>query len=149
MTIEVEVSTSGLDFESIADSLDNEAKQRLVERLAEVAYHEAFYGAPWKTGKLARSIVMEVNEQGEAKIRALAPYAKFVVEGTRPHKIYPVRAGVLAFKTAAGDIVFTRVVRHPGTKPNPFLTRALDKAREKVDEVWADLFLELVEEATS
>jgi len=146
--IEVEVSTSGLDFEAVADILDSETKQRLVERLAEVAYAEAFYGAPWKTGKLARSLVMEVDEKGEARIRALAPYAKFVVEGTRPHKIFPVRANVLAFKAAGGDLVFTRVVRHPGTKPNPFLTRALDKAREQIDDIWAELFEDLVEEAT-
>ena len=147
--IEVEVSTSGLDFEAVADILDSETKRRLVERLAEVAYHEAFYGAPWRTGKLARSIVMDVDEKGEARIRALAPYARFVVEGTKPYKIYPVRAGVLAFKSAAGDLVFTRLVRHPGTKPNPFLTRALDKAREQIDDVWAELFEDLVEEATS
>ena len=148
-SIEVEVSTSGLDFEAVADILDSETKQLLVERLAEVAYHEAFYGAPWKTGKLARSLVMEVDEKGEARIRALAPYAKFVVEGTRPHKIYPVNASCLVFKSAAGGLVFTRMVRHPGTKPNPFLTRALDKAREKIDDIWAELFEDLVEEATS
>ena len=147
--IEVEVSTSGLDFEAVADILDSETKQLLVERLAEVAYHEAFYGAPWRTGNLARSIVMEIDEKGEAKIQALAPYAKFVVEGTRPHKIYPARAAVLAFKTAAGDLVFTRLVRHPGTKPNPFMQRALDKAREQINEVWAELFEDLVVEATS
>ena len=147
--IEVEVSTSGLDFEAVADILDSETKQLLVERLAEVAYHEAFYGAPWKTGKLARSLDIDIDEKGEARIRALAPYAKFVIEGTRPHKIYPMNASCLVFKSAGGGLVFTRLVRHPGTKPDPFLTRALDKAREKVDEVWAELFLELVEEATS
>lgn len=35
--------------------------------------------------------------------------------GTRPHTILPVTAKVLAF-TADGEQVFTRVVRHPGTK---------------------------------
>jgi len=148
MTVEVEVSTRGLDFEAVAETLNHKTKQLLVKRLAEVAYHEAFYGAPWKSGKLARSIVIEVNEEGEAKIQALAPYAKFVVEGTRPHEIRPAGASVLVFKARSGDLVFTRLVRHPGTKPNPFLQRAVDKAREQVDDIWAELFEDLVEELT-
>jgi HK97 gp10 family phage protein len=148
MTVEVEVSTRGLDFEAVAETLDDETKQLLVKRLAEVAYYEAFYGAPWKSGRLARSIVVEVDEDGEAKIQALAPYAKFVVEGTRPHEIHPAGASVLVFKARSGDLVFTRLVRHPGTKPNPFLQRAVDKARDQVDDIWAELFEDLVRELT-
>lgn len=147
--IEVDVSTRGLDFEEVAKTLDKETKQLIVKRLAEVAYYEAFYSTPWKSGKLARSIVIDFDEDGEAKIQVLVPYAKFVVEGTRPHKIRPVNASVLVFKAAGGDIVFTRLVRHPGTKPNPFLQRAVDKAREQIDDIWAELFKDLVEEATS
>ena len=147
MTVEVEVSTRGLDFEEVAKILDQETKQLLIERLAEVAYYEAFYTAPWKTGKLARSIVTEIKE-GEAKLQALAPYAKFVVEGTRPHEIHPAGANILAFKAKGGDPVFTRLVRHPGTKPNPFMQRAVDKAREQIDDIWAELFEDLIEEAT-
>lgn len=143
--IEVKVSTRGLDFEETARKLDEETKQKLVKRLAEIAYYEAFYGAPWKTGKLARSIVIDFNEEGEAKIQALAPYAKFVVKGTRPHKIYPVSSSVLVFKAKSGDLVFTKLVRHPGTKPNPFLQRAVDKAREQIDDIWNELFEDLVE----
>jgi HK97 gp10 family phage protein len=147
VTVEVEVSTRGLDFEAVAKTLDEETKQLLIKRLAEVAYYEAFYNAPWKTGKLARSIVIEL-EEGEAKLQALAPYARFVVEGTRPHEIHPAGASVLVFKAASGDLVFTRLVRHPGTKPNPFLQRAVDKAREQIDDIWAELFEDLVKEAT-
>jgi len=50
----------------------------------------------------------------------------------------------LAFKAAGGDMVFTCLVRHPGTKPNPFMQRAVDKAREKVEETFAELFVELI-----
>ncbi|WNZ28461.1 MAG: hypothetical protein IAX21_07270 [Candidatus Bathyarchaeota archaeon] len=148
MTVEVEVSTRGLDFEAVAKILDEETKQLLIERLAEFAYYEAFFNAPWKTGKLARSIVTKI-EEGEAKLQILVPYAKFVVEGTRPHEIRPVSANVLVFKAKSGDLVFTRLVRHPGTKPNPFIQRAVDEAREHIDDIWAELFEDLVEEATS
>ena len=142
--IEVNVSTRGLEFDEVAKTFDKELRQMLVERLAEVAYAEAFYGAPWKTGKLARSIVKEINEDGEAWIRALASYAVHVEKGTAPHEIRPMNASVLAFKAAGGDMVFTRLVRHPGTKPNPFMQRAVDKAREKVEETFAELFVELI-----
>ncbi|PVX26225.1 MAG: hypothetical protein CW691_02130, partial [Candidatus Bathyarchaeum sp.] len=126
MTVEVEVSTRGLDFETVAKILDEETKQLLIERLAEFAYYQAFFNAPWKTGKLVRSIVTKI-EEGEAKLQVLVPYAKFVVEGTRPHEIRPVSANVLVFKAKSGDLVFTRLVRHPGTKPNPFIQRAVDE----------------------
>jgi len=142
--IEVDVSTRGLEFDEVAEILGKDLKRKLVERLAEVAYSEAFYGAPWKTGKLARSIVKEIDEDGEATIKALAPHAVYVIKGTAPHEIRPVNASVLAFKAAGGDMVFTRLVRHPGTKPNPFMQRAEEKTREKVDEVFAELFVELI-----
>jgi hypothetical protein len=95
-----------------------------------------------KSGKLAGSIVKEVCE-GEASIQALAPYAMYVVKGTRPHEIRPVNASVLAFEIG-GRIVFTPLVRHPGTKPNPFMQRAVEDARSKVEETFAELWLEML-----
>jgi hypothetical protein len=115
----------------------------LIERLADVAWAAAFYGAPWRTGKLAGSIIKDVGE-GEASIQALAPYAVFVEKGTAPHEIRPINASCLAFEPLSGGIVFTRLVRHPGTKPNPFMQRAADTAREKVEEVFTELWLELL-----
>ena len=142
--IEVDVSTRGLEFDEVAETLDTELRQMLVERLADVAYSEAFYGAPWKTGKLARSIVKEIDEYGKATIKALAPHAVHVIKGTAPHEIRPVNASVLAFKLAGRNMVFTKLVRHPGTKPNPFLQRAVDKARENVEEIFTELFEDLI-----
>jgi hypothetical protein len=54
-----------------------------------------------------------------------------------------VNGGVLAFMIA-GKMVFTPVVHHPGTKPNPFMQNALEEARSKVDVTFAELWLELV-----
>jgi hypothetical protein len=142
--IEVDVSTRGLEFDEVAGTLSGKLKCLLVERLAEVAYTEAYHGAPWKTGKLAKSIVKEVDEDGTSVIRALAPYAKYVVKGTAPHEIRPVNASCLKFEAAGGDVVFTRLVRHPGTKPNPFLERAVEKARDQAEELFAELFMELI-----
>jgi HK97 gp10 family phage protein len=141
--ITVEVSTRGLEFDEVAEKLSKGLRQKLIEKLADIAYTTAFWGAPWRTGKLAGSIVKEVAE-GEASINALASYAVYVEKGTAPHEIRPVNASVLAFEVEGG-MVFTRLVRHPGTKPNPFMQRAVDFAREKVDETFAELWLELID----
>lgn len=140
--ISVEVSQRGLELSIVANKLSSEVRQKLIGKLADIAWASAFYGAPWKTGKLAGSIVKDVGE-GEATIQALAPYAVFVVKGTAPHEIRPMNASVLAFETGGG-MVFTRLVRHPGTRPNPFMQRATDATRDKVEETFTELWLELI-----
>lgn len=63
-------------------------------------------------------------------------YAEFVNDGTRPHVIRPKRAHTLRRSSrgvvkpalrfvVGGRVVFARVVHHPGTRPNPFLDRAV------------------------
>lgn len=59
-----------------------------------------------------------------------APYADYVVRGTPPHGIdshgpWPLRNRV------TGQI-FGRHVNHPGTAPNDFVSRALNRLRGKV-----------------
>lgn len=46
--------------------------------------------------------------------------------GTRPHIIAARNAQTLRFKSR-GKIVYAKVVRHPGTRPNRFLTDSLHK----------------------
>jgi hypothetical protein len=140
--ITVEISTHGLEFDEVSQKLSGPLRQKLLERLANIAYEKAFFGAPWRTGKLAGSIVKEVGD-GEASIHALAPYAVYVVNGTAPHEIRPTNARVLAFE-AAGKMVFTAIVHHPGTQPNPFMQNAAEYARSKADETFADLWLEML-----
>jgi hypothetical protein len=141
MSFTCEVTRSGLDIQVLADKMADEIKNKLVERLADVAYAAAFFQAPWRTGALAGSIVKEVSV-GEARIRALAPYDIFVQLGTRPHTIKPVRASCLAF-VSQGRLVFTMLVHHPGTLPNPYMQRAaaetLDKAKQIFETLWEEL----------
>lgn len=80
----------------------------------------------------------------EATISVNAPYAWYVVKGTAPHEIRPVNASCLAFEAVGGGMVFTQLVHHPGTRPNPFMERAAEDTLSKVDEVFAELWLELV-----
>jgi HK97 gp10 family phage protein len=138
--ISFEVSTEGVEFDAVADKLSGKLKNKLIEKLLDIAYAAAFWGAPWKTGHLAGSIVKEI-EEGEAYLKALTSYAVYVEKGTAPHEIRPVNASILAFEVN-GRMVFTPLVNHPGTKPNPFMQRAVEAAREKAEEIFAELWLE-------
>jgi hypothetical protein len=137
-----EVTRSGLDIRILADKMADEIKNKLVERLADMAYAQAFFGAPWRTGALAQSIVKEVSA-GEARIRALAPYDVYVQLGTRPHTIKPARASCLVFVARSGELVFTQLVLHPGTLPNPYMQRAAAETTDKAAEVFQALWDEL------
>jgi len=76
-----------------------------------------------KTGRLKASINMrQYRSVGGQSLKVGSPldYALIHHEGTRPHIITPDRAEFLRF-SSRGRVVYTRVVRHPGTKPNKYL----------------------------
>lgn len=82
-----------------------------------------------QTGTLRASIHMRHKRNPRfqyVEIAATGPYAYMHHEGTRPHIITPKRGTVLKFVTK-GMIVRTAVVRHPGTKPNRYLSDQLSK----------------------
>lgn len=90
---------------------------------------------PVDTGRLRASIRLERRRtlllRTQWTVGSDVYYAPFVNDGTRPHIIRPRRASVLRFQVG-GQTVYARVVHHPGTKPNPFLDRALaDVARSR------------------
>ncbi|WP_319646507.1 hypothetical protein [Streptomyces stelliscabiei] len=51
-----------------------------------------------------------------------------MLDGTRPHTIRPRRAKALRFE-AGGQAMFAAYARHPGTRPNNFMARALRVGR--------------------
>jgi hypothetical protein len=140
--IEFSVTSSGLEFDELAQKLSGPLKQKLIERVTDIAFASAFWGAPVKTGYLASTIYKQVSD-GEGVVGVAASYAKAVVEGTAPHEIRPANGEVLAFMIA-GKMVFTHIVHHPGTKPNAFMQNVLEQAQSKVDSTFAELWLELV-----
>lgn len=53
-------------------------------------------------------------------------------EGTRPHEIRPRNARLLRFRPKASAVfVFARLVHYPGTRPNRFLTDAVNAIRSR------------------
>lgn len=55
------------------------------------------------------------------KIGSSLDYARLHHEGTRPHLILPRKRQILRFYSR-GQVVRTHMVKHPGTKPNRYLT---------------------------
>lgn len=59
------------------------------------------------------------------------PLGDWIIGGTRPHKIVARNANALRFNWARGPqgagVYFFKSVNHPGTKPNPFHLRALQR----------------------
>jgi hypothetical protein len=62
--------------------------------------------------------------RGSVTVGSDLEYAAMVNDGTKPHVIRPKNAKVLRFNVG-GQVVFARVVNHPGTRARPFLDRAL------------------------
>jgi len=85
--------------------------------------------APARTHRLQQSIGSTYHGGGKWSVSALAPYAKYVHEGTRPHliRVRPGKRTLKFFWVRVGAVVYPVSVRHPGTKSNPFLTRAMHK----------------------
>lgn len=94
------------------------------ERVAQIAEKEA----PGSMGSYISWKVQEGPRGLEGVIVCDHPAVRFVLDGTRPHIIRPRRARALRFEVD-GRVVFSAFVRHPGTRPNNFLARALRLGR--------------------
>lgn len=100
------------------------ALDRRTERVANIARGEA----PGSMGEHITTHIEEGPRGLQGVITCTHHAVRFVLDGTRPHIIVPRRAKALRFE-AGGSVVFARRVRHPGTKANNFLGRALRLGR--------------------
>lgn len=110
------------------------------------AVREAKILVPRRTGNLGRTIRMGSLTENHVEVRAggsaQVGYAAAVEFGSRAHIIVPRQASVLAWggaRTLGGRLRaggratnFARRVRHPGTRPHPFLIPGFVKALDLV-----------------
>lgn len=85
-----------------------------------------------RTGALKRSIIMGSARTATGLVWFVGSENHIALlhhQGSRPHMIYPNRARVLRFKVR-GSVIYARAVRHPGTRPNRYLS---DQLRKIVD----------------
>ena len=142
--IEVTVQRLGLKIEALPDGLRRKIRRFVSDKLADYAVKAMKEKAPKRTGKLRKSI-RKVQRGFEAYVFPTVPYALYVEYGTRPHLIRPVRAQALRFETRTGKIVFTRLVRHPGTKPRPFIRETAEEVRRRIPMFWREVWSEPLE----
>ncbi len=74
-----------------------------------------------------------------AVMRASAPYAAFVENGTKAHTIEPKRRQALRF-VQNGAVRFSRIVNHPGTAPRPFMAQAQERATPLLERLMGEAF---------
>ena len=137
----IKISIDSRELNRFMKDIDkfSESKQQAIKHEIARATYEiqdtAKREVPVDKGILKNSIdAVIVNKELTGQVIVKRNYGIFVHEGTKPHIIRPVRKKVLAWRVRTQgklgkDYVFAKVVNHPGTKPNPFLLRAVNKQR--------------------
>lgn len=103
----------------------------VARRLAERTERTARLTEREAPGSMGRYITWKIQD-GPRGLQGVIvcdhPATRYVLDGTRPHLIRPRRAKALRFDIR-GRVVYAAYVRHPGTRPNDFLGRALRQGR--------------------
>ena len=80
----------------------------------------------------------------ESAVSNRAPYFLYFIEGTNPHQIRPRFASALYFQSGS-DVIFTRLVNHPGTKPHDLLQRVKEDAEAEIPRFFGEAWDEVTE----
>lgn len=83
-----------------------------------------------RPGTLRDSIVKRVRGPGVVEVGSEDPIALLHHEGTAPHVITG-NPRLVFFWPKVGRLVSFPKVNHPGTRPNPYLTKALEVLRSR------------------
>ena len=121
----------------------NEIEERIERALPRIAVriqNELMLVCPVDTGRLRTSIKVRSTKGGI--IIWMVDYGKFVEFGTPPHIIKPTNKKALKFEVgriarlSSGkgekNIVFAKEVKHPGTRPNPFIRNTIQNKLGKI-----------------
>lgn len=134
-------SITTIDYKELDNILNSPTGQggRYLRRKADKIRDHAKVQAGFRTGRLRRSIRVYGHSRAisgqKIYIGSAVPYARMHHEGTLPHIITPNNHKFLKFRPSKGyragwnvladGSVLARKVRHPGTRPNRYLTDAL------------------------
>lgn len=99
------------------------------------------------TGKLWQSIYEIAPEisstgviAGVGQSAALAPYGRYLEDGTRAYDIYPKTAKALHFFVGAKE-VFAKVVHHPGIAARNYMSSSLQDKQQMIIDGYTAAFL--------
>ena len=117
---------------------DDSTFQFKTPRELRTGYLQSTWGAPGNGLQLA------TPTQLSGKIWTNAGYAIYVHEGTGPHVIQ-VRVKKVLANTKTGQI-FGKTVHHPGTQPNRFIPRIIDKSQNEINAAFLAALNHIVED---
>lgn len=89
--------------------------------------------APFGVSGLLRDNWQTSFGRFEGSIKALAPYAAYVHEGTAPHMPPVDQITPWANKKGISPWAIAMSIKKKGTKANPFLKRAVDKVQHDIE----------------
>jgi len=110
----------------------NVAVEKIITKLESTTKREAPVNKESGGGNLRQSISSKMTGISRGVVEVSALYSIYVHEGTRPHMIRVVNKKVLANRRRGR--VFGKVVKHPGTKKNPFLERAMEREQSFINQ---------------
>lgn len=130
MDVRLEVDAAALytAFSKAPERVREHLRIGLKASARDVASHaKEHHGFTTRTGAVERSITSGFVEPMTATVSVGSQVGAFIHSGTRPHDILPRNKKALrwAVPGSAKGFAFARGVRHPGTKPDPFLHAAL------------------------
>ena len=112
----------------------DEIKQKIEMALPSIArriQNELIMVCPVDTGRLKNSIKVSSTEEG--LLIWMVSYGKFIEFGTPPHLITPKDKQALKFKGGKkGEFVFSKKVKHPGSRPNPFIRNTIQNKLRQI-----------------
>jgi len=120
-----------------------EIKEKIEKALPIIALriqNELMIACPVDTGRLKNSI--KVRETNYGIVIWMADYGRFVEFGTLPHIINPKDKKALKFEVGKKErlgkkgqkarFVFAKEVKHPGTRPNPFIRNTIQNKLKEI-----------------
>lgn len=108
-----------------------------VNQAMDIAVTRAKNNHAWtsRTGDAEGSIRVQetARQRGAGRVAGLwgsvdTPHVLYLEKGTKAHTITPRRAGGVLRFVKNGTVIYARKVKHPGTKAQPFLVPANEKA---------------------
>jgi hypothetical protein len=139
----VEVTETGVSLSKVASDMPKLAKTMLKKAVG-YAKERAEQFTPVRTGLMRQSWFTTGQGDLNSELSNRAPYFLYFIEGTGPHQIRPRYASVLRFQSGT-DVVFTKLVNHPGTKPNDLLGQVKVVVEAEIPRFFAEAWDEVTD----
>ena len=128
-----------------------ESRRDMVRDLGSKAVDYMQQEAPRDTGAFARNIRYRTFAQGDKvgfTTSSPQPLGKWIVRGTKAHEIRPRGSGYPLHWVKNGQHFYSYRVWHPGTKPNDYVTRAMDRWEPESQRALARISTRYIAKAT-